>query len=110
MGTDPPIALCPRCRHRILPRLAQPSWHQEKHRASAAEREDEPDPRADAIRRRKEAKRARAAQLRKQMRVSGILAAARFFLDVTKHPAAPPREDPATIECPDCLKLQRPAA
>lgn len=102
MGQDR-IALCPRCRRDVLPQLAQPSWHREKHRATAAEREPEPDPRAEAIKRRKATRRA-AGDLRKQLRVNGILAAAKFFLDLKARPAAPPA--PPQTDCEACLKLQ----
>ena len=97
-----PIALCPRCQHETLPRLAQPSWHREKHRASKAEREPEPDPRAETIRRRKSAKQSRAAALRKQTRIGGILAAAKFYIDLKGHAAAPPPSG----DCDRCLDMQ----
>lgn len=98
------IALCRRCQHDTLPQLAQPSWHREKHRATQAEREPAPDPRAETIRRRK-AKKAEQSKLRKQLRVKGILAAAKFFLDLkTQHKAQvlAPQED-----CEECRKLQQ---
>lgn len=103
LGSASRIAICPRCRRDVLPQLAQPSWHREKHRATAAEREPAPDPRALAIKRRKDARRA-AGDLRKQLRVKGILAAAKFFLDLKARPAAPPAVP--QLDCPDCLKLQ----
>jgi hypothetical protein len=101
MGTAT-IALCPACRHDTLPQLAQPSWHREKHRATQAEREPAPDPRAERIKARK-ARKTEQSQLRKQLRVKGILAAAKFFLDLKAQnlSTSAPSED-----CPRCQKLQ----
>jgi hypothetical protein len=91
------IALCWRCRRDTLPQLAKPSWHREKHRATAEEREPAPDPRAEAIRRRKEAR-----SLRKQIRANGLIAGARFFLSL-KTPPAPMVLDE---DCPECRREQ----
>lgn len=98
-----PIALCPRCRHDVLPRLAQPSWHREKHRAAATERESPESPAAAKIKARKE----RRALTRKQLKVGGILAAAKFFLSLKTH--GQPEGRAIMLDCEDCLKLQQSA-
>jgi hypothetical protein len=107
MGTAR-IALCGRCRRETLPQRAKPSWHREKHRATAHEREPEPDPRAERIKRRKEARQSRAAALRKINKVHGMIAAAKFFLSLKGHAAAPSSLPPE--DCEACLKLQSDAA
>jgi hypothetical protein len=104
MGAVAQVALCSRCRHETLPQLAQPSWHREKHRATRAEREPAPDPRAEKIKRRKEARRV-AGNLRKQIRVKGLIAATKFFLSLKARPATP--LPPPSDDCPTCLDLQR---
>lgn len=93
------IDLCPRCRRQVLPRLAQPSWHREKHRAPHSEAEPDPSPQAQKAQRRN-TRKAERSSLRKQIRVHGLIHAAKFFLSL-KAPLPPPSDD-----CPDCLKLQ----
>lgn len=106
-NTSGPLpALCPRCRRQILPQLAQPTWHREKHRATAAEREGPHDPRAEHIRERK-ARKAEQRKLHRIARVEGIIAATRFFFSVK---GIPWPADSASEECPDCRALQHDAA
>lgn len=104
LGRPRRIAICARCRHDVLPRLAQPSWHREKHRASAAERETPVSPEAQKIRERKE----RRAALRKQVKVGGMLAAAKFYLSLKSH-EQPEGRAIMQEDCPDCLQLQHDA-
>ena len=92
------IALCPRCQRDTLPQLKQPSWHREKHRATKAER-DEPSPAAQAIERRKEAKR-----LRRITRADGFLAMARTVLYLNGDKAPLPQS--IDEDCSRCRKLQ----
>lgn len=101
MGPDR-IELCSRCRRDTLPQLSQPSWHREKHRASASEREPGPSPAAIKAKRRKDARK-----LRKQIRAKEILSAVRFFFEIkgVPQPKAAPSLVP-TENCPECLKLQ----
>lgn len=102
-----PIALCAKCRRDTLPQLSQPSWHREKHRASATEREPAPDPRAEKIKQRKESRRA-ARSLLAQLRVKEMFRANTFLLDLKAFRAAPPAV--ANPDCDACLKLQKDAA
>lgn len=101
LGDRPTIAICARCRRDVLPQLAQPSWHREKHRATASEREPDPSPDAQKAMR-KNARKATRATLRKAMRVHGLTHAAKFFLSLKGYADMPlPSQD-----CPDCQRLQ----
>jgi len=94
------IALCGRCRREHLPRLAQPSWHREKHRATKAEREPEPSPAAQKVLR----KKAKQDSLRRQIKLHGLIETTKIFLALRAGqlpPQAAPQED-----CEHCLKLQ----
>ena len=97
------IALCWRCRRDTLPQLAKPSWHREKHRATAAEREPEPSPAALAAKRRKDRRREQS-KLRKIARVEGILSAARFFCEIRGIPQL--HTAPVDENCEDCRREQ----
>jgi hypothetical protein len=99
-----PIALCGRCRRETLPQLAKPSWHREKHRATADEREPQESPDARKVRLRKEAR-----SLRKQVRAEGIIATAKTFL-LRQSEKQALRQQAPDENCPDCLALQHDAA
>lgn len=101
------IQLCPRCRRDVLPQLARPSWHREKHRAAATEREPAPSPAALKAARKAARKSFRAAALSKARKQGGLFRMAKVFLDAAKLTAAAP---PPSLDCPDCLTLQGNAA
>lgn len=95
-----PPALCNRCRREILPRLSQPSWHREKHRATKAEREPEPSPAAQKVLRKKQ-----RSSLRAQIKLHGLIETTKTFLKLKGQPH-PLTMDAPPDDCPACLKLQ----
>jgi hypothetical protein len=97
------IALCSRCRRETLPQRAKPSWHREKHRATADEREPQESPDARKIRLRKESR-----ALRSQVRAEGMIATVKTFLlrqSEKREQQRAPEEN-----CEQCLQLQHDAA
>jgi hypothetical protein len=104
------VALCPTCKREILPQLVESSWHHDAHRGAATFQKSEPESTAGAkARRRKERKDGRArqqAQIRKQVRVHGMIAAAKFFLSLKASEASRRIHQIMDDDCPRCLKIQ----